>query len=136
MRHPVSYNQGLNPTTFSSVGMAEVLGAAGWEDHRELPKVHFQESTFIPRSASTTSETVRTPGAWQVAPQPFHPPVLDGLVYTVSERVVVFDPVTWTTEDIGEVMRATPVLAGSLGGLRAPLPRLSPRPLLHVRRLV
>ena len=30
---------GLNPTTFSSVEMTEVLGEEGWEEHRNLPQV-------------------------------------------------------------------------------------------------
>ena len=89
--------------------MTETLGAAGWEDNRELPKVRgFRIPPSIPRSVNTTSGTVRTRGAWQVAHPPRHPAVLEGLVYTVSERVVVFDPVTWTTEDIGKVIVERP----------------------------
>ena len=30
---------GLNPTTFSSVEMTEVLGEEGWEEHMNLPQV-------------------------------------------------------------------------------------------------
>ena len=33
--------QGLNPTTFSSVETTESLGEDGWVEHRNLPQVIF-----------------------------------------------------------------------------------------------
>ena len=39
---------GLNPTTFSSVVMTELLGTDGWKDNRDLPQVFIQIFFFFP----------------------------------------------------------------------------------------